>query len=290
MRTSASATRFSGTERPASAKGSGKTWKPPKYLLRRQLENALLEDELFTMSDRLTLSRTRKDDIIDIHRGHGERLKKVESRVDQSPDPDCDHYKKYRNDLRRILLDRGGLTPYTIRKCQKPTVVEELKKNHAVHCRRVKHASSKIDCVLSNGCESTRARNRLRNRREHAGPVACLIEKLAIKEREKLDRDAAARGDFADVPLYGAADPSSPDPRRRTPQRESRPKSAPSSRASPVRARGPKERRMLEYERKDNCVRDGKLFQQPAILPRRLREEEQLRLRYQSALAAASRR
>lgn len=151
----------------------------------------MLEDDLFCMHDRLTLSRTRKDAIVTLHRYHGDRLKKTQSQVDHHPHPDCDDYKKYRENLRQTLLDRGGLTPYTIRKCQKPTVVEELRKNHLVHCRRVRHADKGINNVLSRGCESTRARNKLRNRREYAGPVSRLLERITAQRREAQRRTRA---------------------------------------------------------------------------------------------------
>ena len=145
-----------------------------------------------------------KDDIIDIHRSHKQRLGGVISSVDQFPSPDCWEYKKYRNDLRRIILGRGGLTPYTVRKEQKPTLVEDLKKAHHVHCRRVRQAASRIDSALSAGCESTRARNKQRNAREAAGPVAVLLTKLetARRDREAADkRRRDADRDIATMPL-----------------------------------------------------------------------------------------
>ena len=68
----------------------------------------------------------------------------------------------------------------------------------------MRQAASRIDSALSAGCESTRARNKQRNAREAAGPVAVLLTKL---ETARPDREAAdkrrrdADRDIATMPL-----------------------------------------------------------------------------------------
>ena len=223
------------------------------------------------------------------YRSHKQRLGGVISSVDQFPSPDCWEYKKYRNDLRRIILGRGGLTPYTVRKEQKPTLVEDLKKAHHVHCRRVRQAASRIDSALSAGCESTRARNKQRNAREAAGPVAVLLTKLetARRDREAADkRRRDADRDIATMPLFGGLVGSG---RKAPPKQPPKPRpdaGPPSSRASPVRPRSAQERHMLAYERRSDVILYGKVVHNPTVLPRRLRDTEKVQHKLEREMAA----
>lgn len=242
-----------GSHAETVAEGRGKHYgilnDPEEYLLAREIENVAMETELFTLDDRRCLSRNMKNHLIKMHRQHEKNVAEADGAVDQAPHPDCFHYKGYRKKLRNQMMARTTTrspTPYTVRKCLKPNIVEHLETHVVALNERVAKATAKTDTYLSEGCQNARRRKRERLKAEIAGPVAHVMAKLAARERKGLDMGDRLLVTSAGDPLLNGGGHLPPRPR--TAPASGR---APYERAQPLAPRTAKEALMLASERKE---------------------------------------